>query len=368
MGLFDFLRKNGGQTLYFKNGQLYKIVGDQGNWYDPKYIVSDRKRFDVSNAKDICRIPIPKFEVTDVMSGYGTTGMLDYILRMKAGNCFNRNEKELCSALLWKSTELMFANKHCDWREEHFKRIITWHIQMGMAEDAEEARRYLAAHGISSVSTAEFRSRKTSLLSLQERYEKYEKEYIRKYLENNDNRFDGFAQSIRDAVFKDAKRHNFDLVRFDDYGSGCCAECAKLTGRVYSISGKSKKFPHLPDHAKKYGNFHSGCRCMMSPYFDYGTINYKGKDVDAARASNRPFTDDRTPGEKDLYEQYRNRLVENAKIEAAREWAREEYQTLLKALPNDAPKSFSAYVRMKNGNTTGFQKLRTKAVEIGIEI
>lgn len=377
MGLLDALKNTvantikqtfDGQTLFFKNGQLYKIIGDQENWYDPKYIVSDGKQFDLSSTSSIADIPVPKFGIIDVASGYGTTGMLDYVLRMKSGNCFNRHEKDLCSALLWKSTELMFANKYCNWKQNDFERIIDWHIQMGMTEDAEKARKYLTAYGISSVSPSEFGICEINQLSYQDRYKKYEAEYIRKSIENNNKRFDGLAKSTMSYIFQSAKRYSVDLVRFDDYGSGCCEECAKLSGRVYSISGKSRKFPPLPDYVKKHGNFHPGCRCMMSPYFDDGSINYKGKVVDAGMASNRPFIDDRTSHEKNLYEQYKNNIVKNAKIEAARKWYREEYEKLLKAIPNDAPKSFSAYSRMKNENTTGFQKLKAKAAENGIEI
>ncbi|MBO5837291.1 MAG: hypothetical protein J6Q92_05295 [Oscillospiraceae bacterium] len=136
------------QILYFKDGQLYKIIGNQENWYDPKYIVSDGSRYDLSDPTEISRIPVPDFGVTDVLSGYGSTGMIDYVLRMKSAKCFDRQEKELCSALLWKSTELMFENQHCVWRSDDFRRLIVWHIQMGMDTEAEKARLYLENHGI----------------------------------------------------------------------------------------------------------------------------------------------------------------------------------------------------------------------------
>jgi hypothetical protein len=157
--MFDLIRKvfnlktenHDGQTLFFKNGQLYKIIGNQENWYDPRYIVSDGIRYDLSDAAEILRIPVPDFCATDVFSGYGSTGMIDYVLRMKSGKCFDRKEKELCSALLWKSTELMFENKHCVWRPDDFRRIIAWHLQMGMDAEAEKARLYLENRGIFSL-------------------------------------------------------------------------------------------------------------------------------------------------------------------------------------------------------------------------
>ena len=160
MGFLDFIKnticctaksKFDGQTLFFKNGQLYKIIGNQDNWYDPKYIITDGKRFDLSSALEISKIPVPKFGIIDVLNSYGSVGMLDYVLRMKAGKCFNRKEIEICSALLWKSTELMFANKYCAWRKDDFRRIVDWHIQLDMIDEAEKARRYLEKNGIITV-------------------------------------------------------------------------------------------------------------------------------------------------------------------------------------------------------------------------
>lgn len=357
-----------GQTLFFKNGQLYKIIGNQEDWYDPRYIVSDGAKFDLSDPMQINSIPAPNFGTEAVFSEYGATGMLDYVLRMKSGHCFDRKEKELCSALLWKSTELMFANKYSNWRESDFKRIINWHAQMNMQEETEKAKKYLYDHGFCIIIPSEYIRVDTKNTSLQERYQMYEETYIKNVIDNNACMFDGFAKSTLLHIIHNNKKFNFDLVCFNDYGSGCCGECAKLTGRVYSISGKSKKFPSLPSYVKKHGNFHAGCRCLMSPYFDTGTIFYKGKDVNAEKLSNRPFVDNRTKREKDLYDQYVNKIVENAKSEAAKEWDREEYQSLLNAQLTDVPKSFGSYRRMKNGKTTGFLKLQKKAAEIGIEI
>lgn len=147
MRFSDFFRKSGNQKLFFKNGQLYKITGDQNNWYNPRYIVSDGKLFDLSSRKDILKIPVPSFNIMDALSGYGSTGMLDYVLRMKASVFFDIGEKELCSALLWKSTELMFANRYCNWRQKDFERIIDWHVHMGMIEEASKAKSYLIEKG-----------------------------------------------------------------------------------------------------------------------------------------------------------------------------------------------------------------------------
>lgn len=76
------------QTIYFKDGKMYKVYPtDKESWYNARYLVSDGKTYDLENIEDIRKIPIPKFDIyDDKMTGYGITGSLDYVIRMKAGN------------------------------------------------------------------------------------------------------------------------------------------------------------------------------------------------------------------------------------------------------------------------------------------
>ena len=111
MGLLNFLKpKKVGQTLYFKNGQLYKISGDKNNWYDPKYIVSQGKKYDMEMLDDIMSLEIPHFSFNDGFSGYGITGSLDYVVRMKAANLRNKGMVEQSNACYRKSVSLMRAS------------------------------------------------------------------------------------------------------------------------------------------------------------------------------------------------------------------------------------------------------------------
>lgn len=176
--------------------------------------------------------------------------------------------------------------------------------------------------------------------------------------------FDQLAESIKDNVLFDCHKYGTDLVVFHDYGTGCCELCAKLRGRVYSISGNNKVFPKLPDYAKMHGNFHNGCRCTMTPYFGEEEIFYKGELRNAITISNRSWVDDRSDEEVLLYENYLNILAEQEQ----KEYDREEYENLLQILPEQAPKSFGAYRKMKKANTTNFQKLVLLAEEKGFYI
>ena len=132
------------QTIYFKNGEMYKVYpSDKESWYDARYLVSDGVKYDLENLDDLKRIPVPKFPPhQNIMEGYGVSGNLDYVLRMKAGNFYNRKDKIMCSACLWKCTELMLAHP-LSWEESHFYRIVQWHVEMGMFDEADKAEKYI---------------------------------------------------------------------------------------------------------------------------------------------------------------------------------------------------------------------------------
>lgn len=361
------------QKIFFKNGQLFRVVGkDETNWYDADILISDGDPYDLRVVAEIWSIRVPFFAVTDVMKGYGATGTLDYVLRMKAGKCFNRNEKELCSALLWKSSQLMLANQFGGWRADDFKRLIDWHFQMGMVAEADKARDYLARKGISFVSQPQFFDKKKSSNRItvysNENYPDYEREYIKEAMDNENQFFNSMAFSIKESVLESAIQLNMDLVVFHYHGSGCCEDCAKKTGRVYSLSGKSKQFPVIPKYVKEHGNFHFGCRCTMSLYFEDSDVYYKGDSVNALRVSNRPWNDARSQREIALYQEYIDNRIIKAKNKASIDWDRHQYDIIVKELPDVAPKSFNSYRRMKHQNTSGFQRLKKIVFQIGIEI
>lgn len=98
------------QTLYFKNGQLNKIEGNQENWYDPMYIVYGGESYNMETVESINSMKIPKFAFNDGFTGYGTTGSLDYVVRMKAAHLRNKGKVAESDACYRKSTDLMQAS------------------------------------------------------------------------------------------------------------------------------------------------------------------------------------------------------------------------------------------------------------------
>lgn len=145
-----------------------------------------------------------------------------------------------------------------------------------------------------------------------------------------------------------------------DYFLGCCPECAKYRGRIFSITGKDKRFPKKP---AKYG-----CTCQgltFSPFI-YGVdepMHYP-KGVDIISYSNRPFVDDRSDSEKETYQHYLDCKI----FESIKQQDRKDYDKLKKTLPSETPKTFSAYRRMKISETSNFLKIAEKAHDLGINI
>lgn len=120
MGLFDhFKRKKTAiseeqkppqplQTVYFRKGAMYKVLhGDPDSWYDARYLVSDGVLYDLESKEDLQRIVIPDFGFNDCMEGYGVTGSLDYVVRMKAARLREKGMIPESDACYRKSIELM---------------------------------------------------------------------------------------------------------------------------------------------------------------------------------------------------------------------------------------------------------------------
>lgn len=167
---------------------------------------------------------------------------------------------------------------------------------------------------------------------------------------------------VNKKSLNNAKQLGTDLVEAE-YFFGCCSECAKYRGRVFSVSGKDKRFPKKPPDYQ--------CECPGIVYFPffYGASepivnSYLKRNVNIIKFSNRPFIDDRTKKEKQDFEMYKKSI----ELEKQKEEDRIEYNDLMKILPNDMPKSFGAYRKMKNSNSPGFVKIVQLASQANYKI
>ena len=144
----------------------------------------------------------------------------------------------------------------------------------------------------------------------------------------------------------------YDLVEMTSH-SPTCPICAMYQGRVYAITkeaanGKYKApdgtplmFPYLYDtaFAKGYETIHPNCRHRIAIF---PARAYKKEELlKFSQKSTAPFEDTRTDAERKAYAEQqaeKRRRNENYK----------QYERIKAALPNDTPKSFAGFVRMKH--------------------
>lgn len=333
MGLFDKLFKAQNQnnnidytsneniqtTAYFTRGIVVKTVPKfKGSLYDnrdkinsSRYVVSDGITYDLEDIQSIASMPIPKFrELTDM----GVVGSLDYVLRMKASLVRESGNHPLSIAILQKANSLMLFSP-VEWQQSDYTRLVLWLYEDGRFDEADQYDRFIN---------------------------------------------DKFADEPVD-LFPPKSSRGQDLYEAE-YVLGCCGECAKYRGRWFSVSGKDKRFPKLPEPYT--------CECgglsFMPVVYGLSEPDISGyrSRVNIIEYSNRPFKDNRSRQEKADF-QY---TLDEKHYKAIEYNDKKTYYKLAYLLPNDIPKSFSGYKRMKNANTVNFVKLSEKARDIGIDI
>lgn len=142
-------------------------------------------------------------------------------------------------------------------------------------------------------------------------------------------------------------------------GNGsCCSGCAKYRDRIYSADGKDRRFPTIPQYI---------CTCpgvSIGAYFEGITKISAAKGQNPISFSNRPFLDNRTKKEKTNYIHFVDRRI----YTLLNQKDKVTYQQLKIILPEDAPRSFSGFKRMKNEDTKNFSELSKKASSAGMDI
>lgn len=153
----------------------------------------------------------------------------------------------------------------------------------------------------------------------------------------------------------------YELVTMTTH-SPTCAICAMYQGRVYATTkeaangkyrtknGTILRFPYLYDtaFASGYDTIHPNCRHRIAlfaweAYTEEELRHYQN-------VSNAPFEDTRSDQERKAYSAAvakRRQLLAN----------RRQYLKIKEALPNDAPKSFAGFMRMKNANSERYRNL-----------
>jgi len=172
---------------------------------------------------------------------------------------------------------------------------------------------------------------------------------------------DAYAQMVARSTTREAgnlARENqliengYDLVEMTTHYP-TCEKCAMYQGRVYSISGKDKRFPALMETAFKsgYRNVHPNCRHVIVPWIEELQTDEEIKEM--ISKSNKDFKDIRSDAEKGLYSKQQ---AENRRIRQDRyQWERYKQR-----LGEDAPKSFHAFRKIKKANSKAWESLQAK--------
>lgn len=323
-----FFDKNGILTDVFPRDKNISLYDNRQVAYSADYLVMNNIIYDLHNASDVEKIELPEF----IFNGDVTSG-IEYIMYMHRGN---EDNPDLELAIINKTFDLM-VNSEWWYTEKNFVTLAICLMKIDRFDKADEL---------------------------------YNKamEYL------SQKRYNSFHERIQ----------GHDLI-VCSYHENTCEICSKYQGRVYSVSGKDKRFPKLPDVVLQYQGFHPGCRHTFFPYY-YPYTNtvekyvlnetgeYVKKEYDAVEYSNRPFIDDRTEEEKRKYierlQKEKNPYDYNYAKEhyLKRQACLKEYNLILEHLPECAPKSYSGYARMKTMNTKNFQNIVRKMKEKGFEI
>lgn len=153
----------------------------------------------------------------------------------------------------------------------------------------------------------------------------------------------------------------YNLVRFTEH-SPTCEVCSMYQGRVYALTkeaangkykgskGQALHFLYLYDTAliSGYSTIHPNCRHRLSvlPAGAYTAAEME----EFSRKSMQPFEDMRSDKERKAYAQ------EQA-VKRKRNESRKQYEKIKTALPNDAPKTFAAFVKMKSAKSERYKEL-----------
>jgi len=278
-----------------------------------------RQKYDFETIEGIRSINIPNYKSNN---GVETpVNNIEYILQRKATEYRKKGRMDLAIECLRKSNEIMKYSNFL-WSLKDYTRLVEFLKQNGQWDAA-----------------------------------RVEENKILNYFNSESKNIN---LSVFEITLENCKGLNTDLVITSEVAI-CCRECAKYAKRIFSISGKDKRFPLFPNYFKLDLPEHAFCVNFFYPFMldlSNPVWSYKGN---LFTWSNRPFIDERTNEQK---EYFKNR-VENNNQEVI---DRKKYDYLREFFPEIAPKSFGGYRRMKNLRSANYLKLLDEANQKGIDL
>lgn len=290
--------------------------------------------YDLNSVEGIESIPVPCIQ----HNGYydTVTGRVEYYLRVHGYYRHLQNgNKDLVIACLYKAQELRYYYNGSG--RKSYLRLVQYLYEFGRDEEAD-----------------------------------YELARVNEYFEKHQN----FHVDSTLRGLLDARNNNTDLVQTTT-SIACCEECAKYVNRVYSVSGKDKRFPKLPSEFYTYGGgHHFSCLSVCSYHPGFSPL-FECSDV--IEYSNRPFVDERSAYEIERYEQWHSKMVkrkiaEKKQEESLLEWAKQNkidtdtLNWIHDNLPELCPKSVSSLRQIRTRSTKTYQKIVEEAKKLGMDL
>lgn len=318
-----------GRTVYFENGGVVDVspwpylsyYEHREEINDAVSIVSDGVRYRLDDRDSILSIAVPKFPEIHpgrIMEELGVTGNLDYVLRMHAGGLWNHYEYDLSVCCLAKATQMM-VHSNIGWRAKDFFRIVHYLLDLGCEEKANEW-------------------------------------YV--WIKSNARCFNSCVQEDHFArVLESCKILRTDLVEVSN-STICCHECAKYRNRIYSLTGKDKRFPKFPS------DFHFQCPLGIYP-FVYGESKPAFECKNLILYCRRPYADTRTPHEEEIYQTFREEIDAEENPSTIPDVGRVIYTWYKPLFEDSFPKTMSGFLRGRRANSKNYRNLIAEIKEAG---
>jgi len=280
--------------------------------------ITDQNKYDLDSLEGIESIEIPKYQ--PLRGIQSPVNNIEYILQRKATEHKRNGHMNLAIACL-RISNAIFPYSNFLWSRKDYMRLVEFLKKDNKFDEARE-----------------------------------EEQRINEFFQSSN-----IVDAVFDKTIESCNALNTDLVVKSDTNFSVCGDCARFANRIFSVTGKSKKFPVFPPYFNLNLKEHEYCINFFYP-FSYGLSipnwDYIGDLLDW---NNRPFIDERTPDQKAHFEK-RVRDIKQEIID------RKNYDLLREKLPNIAPKSFRGFRRMKNLQSDNYNSLNKAALSTGVDL
>lgn len=273
------------------------------------------QKYDLLTVEGINSIPVPRRKAFS--SNESVTGKIEYYLLLKGGQYEKSGESELAIACYRKANELMPMSSTF-YQRDSYMRLPRYLRKLRRFDEArvEEQKLERMFPGGSKLSAKD----------------------------------EAVLRANRDGSARDT-----DLVEVS-WVSGCCETCGKYRGRIFSLTGRDRRFPRFPS------DFCEKCGLTYFPFYGISEPQFTKKQGAALiREMSKPFVDTRTAQDLRNYKE----ILDTLKAEEVKMINSADYDWLWEFMPELCPKSLSGYVRMKNANTVNYQKIVAEARKRG---